>query len=318
MPRPTSATTIQRPDLMQLAWEYALEPTSMGLMGSRILPFFSTPEKTADYPKIPVEVLLKTPDTKRAARGAYNRSDWNFETGTFNCQESAWEEQIDDAEARLYSRFFDSEAVAAERAIYIIQLAHEIRCATLLFNATTFAGHTSNVGTSWSSASTATPRADIITVVQSMLVPPNAIAMSYKVFLNLINTAELKDALKYTNPVEMGGLEAQRRVVAQYFGLDEVNVSNAKKDSAQKGKTATVVDVWDDEYVLLYRRGNSMNLRDPSLGRTFIWTTDSPNPITVETYREEQTRSTVYRVRQNVDEALVFVGAGYLLGNITA
>jgi hypothetical protein len=35
-----------------------------------------------------------------------------------------------------------------------------------------------------------------------------------------------------------------------------------------------------------------------------------------ESYREEQTRSDIYRVRQYTDEAFVFTGAGYLLSNI--
>ena len=55
----------------------------------------------------------------------------------------------------------------------------------------------------------------------------------------------------------------------------------------------------------------------PCLGRTFLWANDSPANLMVEQYREEQTRSTIYRSRQHVDEAFVFSGAGYLLGNLT-
>ena len=59
--------------------------------------------------------------------------------------------------------------------------------------------------------------------------------------------------------------------------------------------------------------------REPVLGRTFLWTADSPQNLVVEQYREEQTRSEIYRVRHHVDDdAFIFTGAGYLLGNITA
>jgi hypothetical protein len=58
------------------------------------------------------------------------------------------------------------------------------------------------------------------------------------------------------------------------------------------------------------------DLREPCIGRTFLWTADSPQNIVTESYREEQTRSDIYRVRQYTDEAFVFTGAGYLLSNI--
>ena len=157
-----------------------------------------------------------------------------------------------------------------------------------------------------------------MTAQQASIVYLDSIAMSLKVFQNLVNTAEIKDALQYTNPIEMGGLEAQRRMVAQYLGLDYVFVSNAKKDTAKKGQATTAADIWDDEYVLVFKRATQTSMREPALGRTFLWTPDSPTALTVDQYREEQSRSNVYRVRHNADEVVQFTGAGYLLGNITA
>ena len=58
------------------------------------------------------------------------------------------------------------------------------------------------------------------------------------------------------------------------------------------------------------------DLREPCLGRTFVWSEDS-GLLTTESYREEQTRGTIYRVRQNTDERLQFVGAGYVLTGVT-
>mgnify|MGYP002065696378 CR=1 FL=1 len=170
----------------------------------------------------------------------------------------------------------------------------------------------------WSTASTATPRADILTAQQASIVYLDSAAMSLKVFQNLVNTSEVKTALRYTNPIEMGGLEAQRRMVAQYLGLDNLFVSNAKKDTAKKGQSTVAADVWDDEYVLVFKRASQVSMREPALGRTFLWTPDSPGILTVDQYREEQSRSNIFRVRHNADEVVQFTGAGYLLSNITA
>jgi hypothetical protein len=316
---PTSGTTLQRPDLGELAYEYMLSPSTMGLMGLDILPIFEVDEKSADYPVIPQEAVLKVQEVMRADRGNYPRSDWQFETKTYACEERGWEELVGDDEWKNYSRFFDLQQESMARAMFVILLAQEVDIATLIFDTSTFSGATSSVTTEWSTAASATPRADINTAKQAMLIQPDSLAISYKVFLNLVNTDEVKDALKYTNPIEMGGLEAQRAMVAQYLGLDNVFVSNAKKDTKKKGVSASVSDVWDDEYALVFKRAEGASMRNPALGRTFLWTPDSPNVLTTEEYREDQTRSNVYRVRHNADEVVQFAtGCGYLLQNITA
>jgi len=314
---PTSSTTLQRADLGQLIYEYMEYPSGMGLMGLDILPVFGVEEKSGEAPFMPIEAFMKVQNTARVTRGNYPRSDWEFETVPYGCVEKGWEEAVYDDEVQEYSRFFDLELAAAERALYVIQLSLEVEIATDIFNATTFTSYTSAVTTEWSTI-TSTPRADINTAKQAVAVNLDSIAMSYKVFLNLINTTEVLTALRYTNPIELGGLEAQRRIVGQYLGLDNVFVSNAKKDSAKKGQSKSLADVWDDEYVFLFKRGDGASLRDPAVGRTFLWTADSPQILTVDQYREDQSRAEIYRVRQSVDTKILNVGAGYLLSNITA
>jgi hypothetical protein len=318
MPRPTSSTTIQRPDLGALAYEYMLDASQRGFIGLDILPIFEVSEQTAEYPIIPIESLIKEQDTKRSARGDYARGDWEFATGNYACEEYGWEEPVDDVEAKLYARFFDAEMVSTEIAVDRILRSHEKRIAALVF-----ASADTNVSVEWSTAATATPRANIEAGRNAMRaasgVMPNAVAMGWVPFRNALNTAELKDALKYTNPIELGGLEVQKRVLAQYFGVDRILVGDAQRDSAKKGQSTVLADIWDDEYVALLRVSDgSPRLREPVYGRTFLWFEDSPQTVVVETYREEQKRSTIVRARQHVDEAVIFAGAKYVLGNITA
>lgn len=320
--QPTSATTLQRPDLGAIAYEYMLSGSERGFIGLEILPIFEVEKQSADYPVIPIEALLKMPPSiRRSRRGNYQRGDFEFETGTYSCEEYGWEEPVDDTEAALYRRFFDAEEVATLRATDILLRYHEIRCAAALFNSSNFT--VSNVSTEWSTGASATPYADVKAGKQAMRAAsglmPNVMAMSLKVFENCVATTEIKDVLKYTNPIEILGSEAKRRLLAQYFEVDRILVGNAVKDTAKKKKAFSLADVWDDEYVGLYRVAtNSRDLREPCVGRTFLWTADSPDMLTTEQYREEKIRSDVYRVRHNVDEAFVFQGAGYLLGNITA
>ena len=51
----------------------------------------------------------------------------------------------------------------------------------------------------------------------------------------------------------------------------------------------------------------------PAVGRTVLWTGDSPDNQTVEQYREEALRSDIFRVRHNTDEVIVDPYFGHLL-----
>lgn len=320
MPTPTDITAVQRPDLGSIAYEYLLEADQRGFIALMLLPIFEVMMQSAQYPVIPLEALLKLEETARAARGKYNRSDYKFDFGNYSCMENGWEEVVDDREAALYSRYFDAEEVATKRAIDILLRGQEARVAAKVFN-TSNVTNTANVSTEWNTASSATPRANIYAAKMALRaatgIEPNVGACSKKVFDTVMLTAEIRDALKYTNPIEIGGYEAQRRILAQYFGLDNILVGGAMKDSADKGITASLADIWDDEYFGLFRVSTGgQDLREPCLGRTFLWTGQSPQNIVTESYRDETVRGTVIRVRQDTDEAFVFTGAGYLLGNI--
>jgi len=319
MPRPTSATTLQRPDLGAIAYEYNAEASQRGFIGLGLLPIFEVEEQSADYPKIPIESLIKIQDTKRAPRANYGRSDYEFETGTYACEDNGWEEPVDDSEANLYRRYFIAEEVAVKRAVDILLRGQEVRIAAMMFNSGNFT--VADAAIPWNTSATAVPRTNVeagkIAMRAASGLEPNTIAMSKKVFTYLMLTAEITTAFRYTNPIEIGGMEAQKRIMAQYFGVDRVLVGDAIKDTAKKGQVFSLGDIWDDEYVGLFKVSAGGNdLREPVVGRTFLWTADSPGNIVTEQYREEQRRSNIYRVRHNVDECFIFQGAGYLLGNI--
>lgn len=190
----------------------------------------------------------------------------------------------------------------------------------MLFNTSNIT-NTAAVTTEWDTAATATPRADVLEAKTALRgatgVQVDSMAMSLKVYENVILTAELGDRLQYTTPIELMPMEAQIRVVAQYFQVSNLYIGGAQYDTAKKGQSYSLSDLWDDEYVLLFKRSEGMDLQEAALGRTFLWTQDSPSNTVVETYREEDKRSDVYRVRQYTDEELIFAGAGYLLSNIT-
>ena len=242
--------------------------------------------------------------------------------GTYNCEDHGWEEPLDDSEVALYTRFFDAEVVSVELATDVLLRNHEKRVQAVLQNTSNAAGDTA-VTNEWDDAANATPKADVTAGIQAMRaasgLTPNVGVCSSKVFENVMVTNEIKTYLQYTSPHLVLGMEAQRQVLARYFGLDEIFVGDGVEDTAAKGQDTVIGDIWDDEYFNLVRvsRGGA-RLREPAFGRTFLWTGDSPSIVTAEQYREDATRSWIYRVRHNVDEAIVYTGANYVLTNITS
>jgi len=329
---PTSGTTIQRADLAQLMWEYNFVAAQQGMVGARLMPFFPVPEQSADYPVLPFEAFMKVADDLRAADGSYNENDWQWETATYSCKDRGISERIDDSTRRLYSRFFDIAEVATQIAYNTVLKNHEIRVAGIVLNTSTFANAAAAVA--WSTPATATPLVDIRGRADAMFAAtgllPNSVSMGYSDWSYLTRTTEIKNAFGTGTNKEMGPFQtlpmaAKMREMAAYFEVDEVLVSNQVKDSAKKGQSKSVAQVWTAGSVFIGRiagmpdemnygmSASAANLKDPVVGRTFQWEADAPVPIIVEEWRNEEQRSDKVRARTHIGEVVQFAGAGQIL-----
>ena len=315
MPRPTSATTIQRPDLGSVAMEFMEKQADF--IGMQVLPPFEVAEQSGDYPVIPLEALANTPDTKRAPRGNYSRDDYEFELDSYSCVEHGYEEPVDEVEVKLYKRYFDVEKIAALRAIRTVLRAQEKRIADMVFNASNFTAHA--VTNEWDDASNATPINDVNTgrlAIQAATgLDPNTLIISYSTFLDLGLVDQIIDRIKYTHPEVVRG-EVSAVLLAQAFGVEKVLVGKGLYNSAKKGQTASMSRLWDKEYAMLCVTNDDGDIETPCIGRTFRWGADDPGNV-IESYREEQVRSDIIRARQFTDEELINTNAAYLLSNIT-
>jgi hypothetical protein len=315
MPRPVSTATV-RPDLGALAFEYAAEASQRGFIADMLMPVFETPLESAQYPVIPSEGFLKLYETKRAARAKYNSSDFEFDFQTFACKEHGWEEQIDDREVNLYSRYFDLEMVSTMRAVDIMLRNREKRVADKLLNVANF---TNAAGAAkWSDTPVSDPRGDVQTAINAVRnatgMRPNCVAMSYTLFEYVCSSKAFQDATKYTDQTLLQNIEYRKAKVAAWLGVDEILVGEAVYDTAKKGQSTSTSDIWDSTKALVCRIAKSpKDLREPCIGRSMLWTADSPQILTTETYRSEEKRGNVVRVRHNIDEVFVFQACGRLI-----
>lgn len=318
MPQPTASTTLQRPDLGEEIYE--IDPEKQGFIGRQIFPVFETAKKAANFSKVTTESLLKEVETDRAPGAGYNRTGWEFESDNYSCEEDGLEQPIPDEDVELYSDYFDVEAANAKIANHHLLLEYEKRAAAAAFNTTTFSGKTTAVGVEWDTVASAKIVSNVTdakeAVRQRIGVPANALAVSRKVFNKMRRNADMLSYIKYN--VKTGGIMSVDDIRAA-LELEYLFVGGAVKDSTLEGIATTIADVWDDEYALVFYRPSDEELADiktPCVGRTFLWTGDSPNFSTVETYREEQTRSDIVRVRHNTVIKTIMSECGQLLSNI--
>ena len=320
--RPKGNTAVYRPDLGMSVLEM-VEGSTMGFIGLELMPLFRTAKNASTYPVIPKEALLSVPDADRAPRAKYGRDDWDYERGHFQTSEKGLEEPLDDTERDLFDQEDQGVAdlITTERCYKKIMRSQEKRIADKMFNATNFTAN--DVTHEWDDATNATPVDDINDAIKSFRLQcgmlPDVLTIAFSTFLDLKNCDQIVDRLKYTFPgIDINKMNASQ--LAQVFNVPRVLVGGSVYNSAGKGLDATVTDIWSSEYAQLVKISSGPDISQPGVGRTFIWTEDSPqNPI-VESYREEQTRSDIFRVRHHVDEAFIQSknDSGTVVSNIAA
>jgi hypothetical protein len=119
----------------------------------------------------------------------------------------------------------------------------------------------------------------------------------------LLDNTGIKDSIKYVARLTEAEI---LNALADILGLKKIVVGKAIYNSAKEGQTFVSADIWNDDYAMVgVVAEDGQNLIQPSVGRTFLWVSDSPDNATVESYRDEKHRSDIFRVRQNVDEKVI-------------
>jgi hypothetical protein len=325
MPAPTSALATLRPDLGGSMLEFDLAMDRLGFIGHRLLPTIESQVQSGVFGKIPLEQLLKLPETKRNSRSGYNRGNWEFDDDNFATREYGWEEPTDDRDAKMYANYFDAEMIAAMLALDVVLRAAEKRAADAIFNATTWTGSakTTGVTNEWDDATNATPIDDVkaakIKVWEGTGMWPDTLAINRKVFMNLQNCDQIIERIQSagagsaTKPSDITAA-----MLASVFDLRQVLVAGSAKNTANEGQTRAISQIWSDEYAMVCKVGETTSIKEPCLGNTIHWAADgSQIGGTMESYYEESHRGSIIRCRHEVQEKIKYVEMGHLLSNIT-
>lgn len=320
MATPSGVLSTQRPDLGTLN-EYDLESDKAGYIAGQVLPVVEVDAQAGNFGKIPLEQLLSTRDTKRAAGSGYARSGFKFEDASYATQEHGAEEPVDDREAKMYREYFDAESFANMRAFDAVLRNAEIRAAAKVFNTSTWTGASLTTAASipWSTKATATPIDDVESAVlkvwENSGLWANALVISKLLFRKLRQCEQVLDRIA-ANGAGSGikARDVNLAMLAEVFDLDHIIVAGTPKNGAKEGQSASIASIWDKAMGMVCRVAESQDMKEPCIGRTFHWGEDGSSiGGMVESYREEQSRSEIIRVRHDVAEVILYPQAGHLL-----
>lgn len=326
MAQPSSALT--RWDASLNTHEFDLEMNRRGFIGPRVLRPRVVGAQSATYGKVSVEELLRSQDTARRARAGYGRD--TFESGTTNyaTQEYGWECPLDDREKRVYRDLVDQEQVSMMRALSIVCDHYERDVADAVFNTSTWNGAslTTAVSTPWATHASATPVADVIAAADKVALncgqQPNALIINWREYMNMLQCASVKSMLATSKDQSLANLAA---AVAALCGLEQIIVANGIKNTANVKQTASLSRIWGDNYAMVAKVATSDDPKEICLGRTWMFSDEnapgaagdgSTLAVIMEEYREESTRGTIYRARNDRAVQVLYAEAGHLLTSV--
>lgn len=320
-PASSASVTNLRPDLAGLMQEFDAALDTDGFIGYRILRPKDVALQSSPFGKLPIEQILKNPETARGSGGNYNRRTWKFETDNYATSEHGLEGVVDERNARIYEHYVQAEAVTASLVRADVLRNAEKRVADLIFNTSTWTP--TAITNEWDDYSNATPIVDVESKVQAIWgasgLWPNAMVMNRKVFRNLRNCSQVIDRISASgagDKIKPSDITAE--MLARVFDLPYIIVGGGAKNTAKEGQAATIASIWSDEYCWIGRVATSDMIEEPCIGRTFHWSADgSAIGGAIDSYLSNEARGNVVRVRHEVHEKIIHSACGGLLSNIT-
>jgi hypothetical protein len=303
MPSPSS-NAYNRPDIGPALQEIDVAALEAGFVGLKLSPPFMTRVQSGTFPKVPLAALVEEIETARSAKAGYARSDSEFGDDTFATKEHGAEEVIDDRQAAIYADSISFDQICGGRARYKVlnRLEREVKTIAEA------AGAATAVTVPWS-VPTADPVADVLGEIDlfkagcGML--PNAGWLTDKALRKIALNGAIRDQIKYSGMddpkmlTEPGKRGAFLRALADLFGLPDLVVCGAPRNTAAKGATVTMANIWTDGTFGLIKLPTSQDLEEACAMRTFMWGGDGAGGEegVFETYRDETIRSEVMRYR---------------------
>jgi len=294
-------------------------PDGMTFVAEQVLPVLNVAKEAATIGVITRE-NAQSVDNKHANGAGFARVTLGSEDKSYTTADYGLEGQLTDADRERFMTDYDAEVETVASVKTHMLIAKEQRVATALFNTSTWTG--ADLYTDVSAAPWDAAGSDVIGHVEaaSELVRRNTGLRPDSMLIGPVTWKNLKHntaiLAKFSSNPSVLTPSVWRQYIAELLELRDIFVADGVYNSAKEGQSWSGADVWSDDYALIFKRQNG-SLAMPGLGRTVRWTGPAGVLVngleTVVQYREEQTESDVFRVREYVGEFICDAYFAHLL-----
>lgn len=257
---------------------------------------------------------LRSDSDSRAPGTEANEVGFDLSSDAYFASDHALESVIPDEERDNADAPLQTETDRVEFLTDKILLNQEIALATKLRDTNNIPSTTlSTATTRWDDDSVdpaeviETARTSVVSGTQQM---PNTLVLPFDVYQKVRNNPQIISRVAYSRLGVFGPSE-----LAQLFDVERILVPRAVQNTAAQGQPAVLAPVWGKDALLMYVP-TRVGLKTLSPSLTFVWSQGGGiNGTSVQTWREENRKSTMVRVQKYYDIKLVAPEAAFLIKN---
>jgi hypothetical protein len=290
-------------------------------IATKVSPIVPVDHKTDKYYTYTKADWLRDEAKPRADATESAGSGWGMSTGSYSCDVFALHKDIGDQVRANADAGINLDADAARFLAQRMLLRQEIQWVTDMFTTSVWATDLTPTNL-WSDFAASDPIEDIETgketIISTTGQEANTLVLGYQVARKLRNHPDIIDRLKGVMAVT--GNTVNDAMLAQIFGVKNVYVAKAIKNTAVEGETAAYSFVMGKHALLLHVAENP-GLLIPSASYTFSWRGVSMGlgaDIGTKTFRLEALAADRVESQIAFDNKVVATDLGYFFNGAVA
>lgn len=240
-----------------------------------LMPVVMVDKRSDKYSVYPKRERLAVQDTRIGARGNANEIDESRETSNYSVVDYALKGYVEVETIKNQDAPLNEMLDMLEGVLEGLALDREDRRLTILTTAGNYAGNTAGAGTNWNDSTGGSMLTDIRAGISACW---NGRGANKKYGFcpitvwnsGIAENAALHERFKYTQ-----GGPAVTKQVANYFGLEDILVTEAREDTANIGQTASYARLVTADVFGIVTVADRPSLRSAHFGSTFR-TKDTP------------------------------------------
>lgn len=315
-----NTVAVYRPDIQ--AFLQQAQDVESKFIAQHIFPVQNMPKRAGQYPRIKIGEgsLLRKETTKRNPTGTYNEIVRKHSWDNYKLEDRGLKARIDDDKASEMEDFFDLEVTESKLLKRNMLLDLEVQAAETLMDPTVFPNEDALVDYTEANLDTVDFAYDVLLAFDKISqrgVDVNTLVLSSALWRFIRRTKKLNDYIfGATNTVKRN---IKSKDISEVFSEEvgsalTVKIAASAIDNSNRAKDVpNLQPIWGNAHIWLGSvKGGDFN--NGGVGRTLSWSQAIKSGLfETETWRDEDRRGDMVRVRSYSQEHIIDESAGQLI-----